>query len=100
MLQNQRLGLGFEGALFEPIGCVIKQLTGGIDWSVENSQEVLLGEADVPMLALGEQAHQTVEVLRRPIGKGDRRQKCRHDATQGRSRRATAHAAHAKNQKS
>src|SRR5262249_49264641 len=61
-LEDQALGFGLEGPFFQPVRSLVQQLAGRLDRAVEESDELLLHEGHVPVLALRQRAHQPVEV--------------------------------------
>ncbi len=61
-LQHEALRLGGQRALLEAVWRVVEQLTRGLHRRIEEGDELLFGEGDMPVLALGEGPHDRVDV--------------------------------------
>ena len=62
--EGQRLGLGLDRALLEPVGRVVGQLTVRFGRTLQQLQKMLLDEAHPAVAAPGQLPHQLAEIAR------------------------------------
>src|SRR6185437_13211105 len=67
VLEDQALGFRFQRPLLQPVRCVVEQLAGRLDGTVEHMEKMLLDKADMTVLALRQQLHQPIQI---PSGRG------------------------------
>ena len=69
--EKQTLQVRFERALLQPIRRVVDQLAGGLHGSFQHRQELLFDEAHLPVMPVGEQVHDPVQIIVRQNQQGN-----------------------------